>query len=105
MTKRQGWLWPTEGASVATLIPGVGPEVGALLNAGVTLVGQVKAAADVTAAMEVTAQSQLAALAPAGYSVVLIESDVKADIEELLSNYEAEFAAAKIAVQAAKPAA
>ena len=94
-----------EGAGVATLVPGVGPGVATILNAGVELVGAAKATLDGTVAIEPTVQTQIQALAPSGYSIVLIENDLKADLGGLFTLYEQEFAAAKTAVATAKSAA
>ena len=95
----------TEGASVATLIPGIGPGVAEVLNCGVTVLGAVKATLDNDVALEATVTEQIEALAPSGYSFVLIKADVLADVQALISNYEAEFAQAKAAVTVAKSAA
>lgn len=92
-----------QGASVAQFIPGVGPEVASLLNAGVQLVGDVKAAIDGTDAVLAQAVQQAAALAPAGYSFVLIKSDVQADLKLLLDTWKTQIAAATTTVEAIHP--
>lgn len=88
----------TEGASIADLIPGVGTGVASLLNAGVALVGAFQKGLDGTVAIVPEVEAQLAAAAPEGYSFVLIETDLKTDVEQLLAQYESEFEAAKSAV-------
>jgi hypothetical protein len=93
----------TEGASVASLIPGIGPEVASLLNAGVQLLGDAKAAIDQTDAVCALAVTQAAALAPSGYSFILIKQDVLDDVKTLLSGYEAEITAAKATVATVHP--
>lgn len=93
----------TEGASIATLIPGIGPEVASLLNAGIQLLGDVKASIDGTDSVLATAKQQMLALAPQGYSVVLIKADVETDIATLLSTYSAAAADATTAVEAVHP--
>jgi hypothetical protein len=93
-----------DGASVATLIPGIGPNVATILNAGVSLLAAAKATLDNGAALEATVQAQIVALAPAGYSFVLIKEDVVDDVKTLVANLEAEFAAAEAAVNKAKAA-
>jgi hypothetical protein len=92
-----------EGASVATLIPGVGPEVASILNAGIQLLGDAKEAVDGTNEILATAVSQAAALAPSGYSFVLIKADVMADVASLAKLYEAEWAKATALVVAVQP--
>ena len=87
-----------QGASVSSFIPGVGPEVASLLNAGVQLLGDFKATADGLDEVTANAVMQLKALAPTGYSIVLIKKDVEDDIKELLGTFETEFQAAKSTV-------
>jgi hypothetical protein len=84
-----------QGASVATLIPGIGPKVAQILNAGVQLLGDFKATVDGLDAVTEQAVAQLKALAPTGYSIVLIKQDVEADIKLMLSEFETEYEAAK----------
>ena len=93
----------TEGASVATVVPGIGPEVASLLNAGVQLLGDAKAAIDGTDAVCALAVTQATALAPSGYSFILIKQDVLADVKTLLSGYEAQIAAATATVASIHP--
>ena len=95
----------TEGASAATLIPGIGPGVASLLNAGVQLLGDVKATIDGTDAVCALAVKQAAALAPSGYSFVLIKQDVQDDVKALFAMYEKEFAFATATVESIHPAA
>jgi hypothetical protein len=95
----------TESASAAALIPGIGPGVASLLNAGVQLVGDVKATIDGTDAVCALAVKQAADLAPSGYSFVLIKQDVKDDLATLLATYEKEFAFATATVESIHPAA
>jgi hypothetical protein len=93
-----------DGASVATLIPGIGPNVAQILNAGVAVLAAVKATIDNTVEMEATVTAQVAAMAPAGYSFTLIKQDVVDDVKILFAEYEAEFEAAKAAALKAKAA-
>ncbi len=95
----------TDGASVAQLIPGIGPNVAQILNAGVSLLAATKATLDNAISLEATVQAQVKALAPAGYSFVLIKQDVVDDVKTLVGMYEAEFAAAAEAAAKAKAAA
>ena len=93
-----------DGAGVATLIPGIGPNVAQILNAGVAVLAAVKATIDNTVEMEATVTAQVAALAPAGYSFTLIKQDVVDDVKTLFAEYEAEFESAKAAALKAKAA-
>jgi hypothetical protein len=92
-----------EGASVADLIPGVGPELASILNAGVQVLGDVKEAVDGTNLVLATAVTQAAALAPSGYSFVLIKEDVKSDIAALATLYKTQWDAATAVVSAVHP--
>lgn len=90
--------------SVANIFPAIGPKAAEVLNAGVELLGSFQSAVDGTVAIEPTVQAQFTALAPSGYSAVLIKTDVLSDVQALLAKYKAELATAKSAVVTAKAA-
>lgn len=87
-----------KGESIASIIPGINTEVVPFLNAGVALVGAVKASLDGTVALEPEVAAQLASLKQEGYSFIPIETDLKEDVEQLITANEAAFKTAAGAV-------
>jgi hypothetical protein len=91
-----------EGATVADLIPGVGPEAASFLNLGTELTGALNKTLDFTdvefQAMVKTAQEALPA--GSGVSVVLVAESVVAEAKQWFAQFEAEITAAKTAATA-----
>ena len=91
-----------EGATVATLIPGIGPELAAALNVGVELTGALNKTLDFTdeAFQAMVAAAQSALPAGSGVSVVLVAESVVADAKAWFAQLETEITAAKTAATA-----
>lgn len=90
-----------EGATVASFIPGIGPEVAAGLNLGAELTGALDKTLDFTDAdfQALVAQAEAALPANSGYGVVLVPAQIKADAVAWFAQIEAELATVKTAAQ------
>jgi hypothetical protein len=91
-----------EGATVASFIPGIGPEVAAGLNLGAELTGALDKVLHYTDAEFQTLLAQLNAALPAnsGYSVLLIPAQLKADAEAWFAQVQPTIDAVKTQAQA-----
>jgi hypothetical protein len=92
----------TEGASVATLVPGIGPELASALNLGVELTGALNKTLDFTDAdfQQIVATAQSALPGGSGQTVVLVADAIVADAKAWFAALEAQITASKAAATA-----
>lgn len=92
------------GESIASIIPGVGPQLARGIDVSIAAAGALKHGADVLAALDTQVHEQLAGLAPSGYSFALIKNDVLADVHLLVTEAESDYKLVVLAAQSAQAA-
>lgn len=90
------------GASIAALIPGVGPTAASILNLGVELVGAADKVLHYSdeAFQKMVADAKAQLPADSGYSLVLIPEKLEGDLKTFLTQIKAEMDKAKDAANA-----